>query len=67
MEVCVNGKGMVDDLKNIYFTTRKFRTWKPPSSDLIKINIDGNFVEAITAMSVGVVARNHVGEVIISS
>lgn len=41
--------------------------WWPPPSENIKINVDVSFVESISAASVGVVARNSSGDVVISS
>ena len=41
--------------------------WKPPPSGYIKINVDTSFVESISAASVGVVARDFAGKVLISS
>ena len=41
--------------------------WKPPDPEYIKINVDASFVESLRSASVGVVARNHLGEVLVSS
>ena len=41
--------------------------WKPPEREYIKINVDASFVESLRSASVGVVARNHLGEVLVSS
>ena len=41
--------------------------WQPPPSDYIKINVDASFVESISVASVGVVARDSSGNVIVSS
>ena len=41
--------------------------WQPPAREFIKINADTSYVEPMSAASVGVVARNYDGEVIISS
>ena len=41
--------------------------WQPPAWEYIKINVDASFVEDISAASVGVVARDSYGNVIISS
>ena len=46
---------------------RKPASWRPRNAELFKINVDASFVEAINAASLGVVVRNHVGEVVISS
>lgn len=42
-------------------------SWKLPTLGFFKINVDASFVEAIKASSVGVVVRDHHGQVIISS
>ena len=39
----------------------------PPPPEYIKINVDASFVESISAASVGVVARDSSGKVMISS
>ncbi|EMS53935.1 hypothetical protein TRIUR3_33747 [Triticum urartu] len=39
----------------------------PPTSEFLKINVDASFVKAISVVSVGVIVRNHIGEVLISS
>ena len=41
--------------------------WKPPPSGYIKINVDASFVETIKVASVGLIIRNHCGQVIVSS
>ena len=41
--------------------------WTPPPNDHIKINVDASFVESTNAASVGVVACNSSGEIIVSS
>jgi hypothetical protein len=41
--------------------------WTPPPNDHIKINVDASFVESLSAASVGVVARNSAGKIIVSS
>ena len=41
--------------------------WKPPKREYIKINVDASFVESLRSASIGVVARNHLGEVPMSS
>jgi len=40
---------------------------EPPEREYIKINVDASFVERLRSASVGVVARNHLGEVLVSS
>ena len=40
--------------------------WTPPPNDHIKINVDASFVESSNAVSVGVIARNSSGDIIVS-
>ena len=67
MEVTNKGKERVDGFYDTIEVKEKVVNWQPPDPESIKINIDASFVEAISSASVGVVARNHLGEVIISS
>ena len=41
--------------------------WKPLDPDFFKINVDASFVENLKSANVGVVARNHLREVVVSS
>lgn len=41
--------------------------WLPPPPDSIKINVDAKFVADYGSASVGVVDKNSVGEVLLSS
>ena len=41
--------------------------WQPLPSDYITVNVDANFVESISAASVGMMLRDAYGKVIISS
>ncbi|KAI5017373.1 hypothetical protein ZWY2020_042261 [Hordeum vulgare] len=50
-----------------YVPVKENVVWISPPADYIKIDVDANFVESINAASVGVVARNSVREIIISS
>jgi hypothetical protein len=43
------------------------KAWSPPPVGFFKINVDASFVESIREASVGVVARDADGEVIVSS
>ena len=67
MEVTNKGKERVDGFYDTIKVKEKVVNWQPPNPESIKINVDASFVEAISSASVGVVARNHLGEVIISS
>ena len=40
--------------------------WKPPSADFIKINVDGAVFPDENKSSIGVVIRNHEGQVLAS-
>ena len=61
------GKGVVDKWRYVTQPVIGRRVWESPDPEYIKINVDASFVEAISAASVGVVVRNHSGEVLISS
>ena len=67
VEVSNKGKGVIDGLQPISNVERICVPWLPPTPEFLKINVDASFVEAISAASVGVVVRNHSGEVLISS
>ena len=41
--------------------------WKAPPDECIKINVDASFVESLKAASVGIMARNSTGNIILSS
>jgi hypothetical protein len=43
------------------------QTWEPPPAKWIKINVDGSFVESTGAAGVGVIARDHMGNVIFTA
>ena len=61
------GKRVVDVQEAIDISARNRGTWQPPSSEVFKINVDASFVESMSAASVGVIARDHMGQVILSS
>ena len=61
------GKGRADEGMNLYVVEKKPLTWQPPAPEFIKINVDASFVESISSASVGIIARNHMGETLISS
>ena len=65
MEDTNKGKERVDGFYDTIEVKEKVVNWQPPDPESIKINVDASFVEAIRSASVGVVARNHLGEVII--
>uniref|UniRef100_A0A453Q8I1 RNase H type-1 domain-containing protein n=1 Tax=Aegilops tauschii subsp. strangulata TaxID=200361 RepID=A0A453Q8I1_AEGTS len=67
MEVINKGTERLDGFIDTNGVKERVVNWQPPDPEFIKINVDASFVEAISAASVGVVARNHMGEVIISS
>ena len=67
MEISIKGKERVDGLNFTNDMRKNLVTWQAPATEIIKINVDASYVEALRAASVGVVARNHTGEVIISS
>lgn len=67
MEICSKGKQVELDLQPTNDIERQVTLWRPPTPDVYKINVDASFVEAIEAASVGVVVRNHHGQVILSS
>ena len=67
MEICSKGKQVELDLQPTNNIERQVTLWRPPTPDVYKINVDASFVEAIEAASVGVVVRNHRGQVILSS
>lgn len=46
---------------------RNFAVWQPPPPSCIKINVKASFVASCGSTSVGIVARNSVGEVTLSS
>ena len=43
------------------------RAWQPPESGWIKINIDGAFSETFGEAGIGVIVRDHLGQVILSA
>lgn len=61
------GKRVVDVQETVDISARNRGTWQPPSSEVFKINVDASFVESMSAASVGVIARDHMGQVILSS
>ena len=67
MEISNKGKEREDGLTFTNDVLEKFVVWQPPAREFIKINVDASYVEAKSVASVGVVARNYVEEVIISS
>ncbi|VAH50600.1 unnamed protein product [Triticum turgidum subsp. durum] len=67
MEISIKGKERVDGLNFTNDMRKNLVTWQAPATEIIKTNVDASYVEALRAASVGVVARNHTGEVIISS
>ena len=67
VEICSKGKQVELDLQPTNNIERQVTLWRPPTPDVYKINVDASFVEAIEAAIVGVVVRNHRGQVILSS
>ena len=65
--ISYKGKELGEGIQDSNNGERKDVSWKPPNAEFFKINVDASFVKAINAASVGVVVRNHIGEVIISS
>ena len=59
------GKGKLGGAISVSAPLQDHVLWKPPPDDYIKINVDASYVESINVASVGVVARNSSGEVII--
>jgi ribonuclease HI len=46
---------------------RSIEKWKPPPEGWTKINMDGSFVEHTGQAGIGLIARNHLGEVIFTA
>lgn len=46
---------------------RRLESWTPPHERWTKVNIDGSFVEQTGGAGVGVIAKNHRGEVIFTA
>ena len=65
--VCNKGKQVVEHLEVNTNMERNVIPWKPPNLGFYKINVKASFVEAIKSASVGVVVRDHYGQLIISS
>lgn len=63
----VKGKGVENGLRHVNTPLSIHEVWQPPPLGYIKINVDVSFVESICAASVGFVARNSAGDIIISS
>ena len=61
------GREVGDGILASHNMERIFADWQPPTAEFFKINVDASFVEAINAASVGVVVRDHSGEVVIFS
>ena len=62
-----NGKEKVSGAVVVYAPLKDHVVWTPPPNDHNKINVDASFVERTNEASVGVVARNSSGEIIVSS
>ncbi|XBH99224.1 hypothetical protein VPH35_128610 [Triticum aestivum] len=61
------GKGVVDKWRYVTQPAIGHRVWEPPDPEYIKINVDASFVESMRSASVGVVVRNDLGKVLVSS
>ncbi|KAI5006698.1 hypothetical protein ZWY2020_033941 [Hordeum vulgare] len=59
--VCEKGMGRILVRKNVR------AVWRSTDPEYIKINVDASFVESMRSASVGVLSRNHLGEVLVSS
>lgn len=60
------GKSPMSDLQSAPNILEVQMGWKPPPSGYIKINVDASFVDSISATSVGAVARDSAGKVMVS-
>ena len=65
--VSIKGKGVVQVLWKTPKASKADVLWRPPPDDCIKINVDASYMESLKAASVGIMARNSVGIVILSS
>ncbi|XBJ13023.1 hypothetical protein VPH35_017443 [Triticum aestivum] len=67
VDLSIKGKGVIDNGRYITPIAKVCRNWEPPDQGYIKINVDASFVESIRSANIGIIARNHLGEVLVSS
>jgi hypothetical protein len=66
-EAVVSSKGKEPCSRSENRASADVQRWKPPPVGWSKINFDGSFVEHTGEAGVGVIARNHQGEVIFTA
>ena len=62
----LKGKATVSKLTDTRARAPAKRSWQAPAPGWIKINTDGAFIEASGEAGIGVIIRNHLGQVILS-
>ncbi|KAF7021711.1 hypothetical protein CFC21_034609 [Triticum aestivum] len=67
VDLSIKDKGVIDNGGYITPIAKAHRNWEPPDQGYIKINVDTRFVESMRFASIGIIARNHLGEVLVSS
>ncbi|XBI98119.1 hypothetical protein VPH35_018379 [Triticum aestivum] len=68
VDLSIKGKGVIDNLRYITPITKVRCNWEPPPDQgYIKINVDASFVESMRSASIGIIARKHLFEVLVSS
>ncbi|OMO66661.1 hypothetical protein COLO4_30428 [Corchorus olitorius] len=57
----------ISDTRTIGVAARAGKRWQPPPMGKLKINVDASFCSSKMEAGLGVVVRNHVGEVVVSA